>query len=116
MKNSKLFGMSFARVYNLYVKKVERKGRSKSEVNDVIKWLTGYSQSELNSQIKKDVDMETFIKESPDLNPSRKLIKGIICGVRVEDIEDPIMQIIRYMDKLVDEVAKGRAMEKILRK
>ena len=112
----RVYKMIFARVYPLYITKVERKGRTKAELNKVILWLTGYSQKELNTQLKKSVDIETFIKEAPKLNPSRKLIMGTICGIRVEDIKDPVMQAIRYLDKLVDELAKGRPMEKILRK
>lgn len=107
--------MSVARVYPLYIAKVERKGRKKSEVDAVICWLTGYSPQELKSQIKKETDFETFFKEAPKLNPARTLIKGVVCGVRVEDIEDPTLREIRYLDKLVDELAKGKAMEKILR-
>src|ERR1051325_505593 len=111
----RIFTMSFARVYPLYVAKAERKGRKKSEVDDVICWLTGYTQRELEGQIKNQKDFETFFKEAPKLNPSRTLIKGVVCGVRVEEIEDPTMREIRYLDKLVDELAKGKAMEKILR-
>lgn len=108
--------MSFARVYPLYIQKVEKKGRAKKEVDEVICWLTGYSQKELQALLKKKTDIETFIAEAPQLNPARSLVKGVICGVRVEDITDPTMQGIRYLDKLVDELAKGRPMEKILRK
>ena len=107
--------MSFASVYPLYVAKAERKGRTKSEVDDVIRWLTGYSQPELEGQIEKKTDFENFFKEAPAMNPSRSLIKGVVCGVRVEDIPEPTMREIRYLDKLVDELAKGRPMEKILR-
>jgi hypothetical protein len=107
--------MTFASVYPLYVAKAERKGRTKSEVDEVIRWLTGYSQAELEVQIEKKTDLETFYAEAPRLNPSRSLIKGVICGIRVEEIEEPTMQSIRYLDKLVDELAKGRPMEKILR-
>lgn len=108
--------MSVARVYPLYIAKVERKGRTKAEVDQVIKWLTGYSQKELNAHLKKETDFETFFADAPKLNPLRSEIKGIICGIRVEDIKEPTMQAIRYLDKLVDEIAKGKAMEKILRK
>lgn len=108
--------MSFTSVYPLYVAKAEKKGRSRSEVDEVIRWLTGYSQEGLEGQLEKQADLETFITEAPRLNPSRALIKGLICGVRVEDIKEPLMQEIRYLDKLVDELAKGKAMEKILRK
>ena len=107
--------MSVAKVYPLYVAKAERKGRTKSEVDAVICWLTGYNQQELEEQLKRQTDFETFFKEAPKLNPSRSLIKGVICGVRVEDIQDPTMREIRYLDKLVDELAKGKTMEKILR-
>lgn len=108
--------MSFARVYPLYIAKAERKGRSKSEVDEIIHWLTGYSQAEMEAQLEKQTDLETFFTEAPQLNPDRLLIKGTICGVRVEDIQEPTMQAIRYLDKLIDELAKGRPMEKILRK
>lgn len=108
--------MSFARVYPLYIAKVERKGRTKTELDEVIRWLTGYSQKELEAQIEKNSDFETFFAEAPQLNPNRNLVKGVICGVRVEDIEDPVVQSVRYMDKLVDELYKGKAMEKVLRK
>ena len=111
----RIYTMSFARVYPEYVAKAERKGRTKAEVDTIICWLTGYSQKELEAQLEKQTDIETFIAEAPQLNPSRALIKGVICGVRVEDIEDPTMQAIRYLDKLIDELAKGKAMEKILR-
>lgn len=108
--------MSFARVYPLYITKVERKGRTKTEVDEVIRWLTGYSQKRLEAQIKKQTDFETFFAEAPKLNPLRSLVKGVICGVRVEDIKEPTMREIRYLDKLIDELAKGKTMEKILRK
>ncbi|HVY70114.1 MAG TPA: DUF2200 domain-containing protein [Verrucomicrobiae bacterium] len=111
----RIFTTSFAKVYPLLVAKAEKKGRKKSEVDTVICWLTGYSQMELEGQLKKQTDFETFFNEAPKLNPSRTLIKGVVCGVRVEDIEDPTMREIRYLDKLVDELAKGKAMEKILR-
>ena len=108
--------MSFASVYPLYVAKAEKKGRTKTEVDEIIRWLTGYSQKKLEAQLKKKTDFETFFAEAPQPNSSRALIKGVICGVRVEDIEEPTMQEIRYLDKLIDELAKGKAMEKILRK
>ena len=108
--------MSFASVYPLYVAKAEKKGRAKTEVDEIIRWLTGYSQEEFEAQLEKQTDFETFIAKAPRLNPSRALIKGVICGVRVEDIKDPTMQEIRYLDKLIDELAKGKVMEKILRK
>ncbi len=106
---------SFANVYPFYVAKAERKGRKKSEVDAIICWLTGYTQRELAGQLKKQKDFETFFREAPQPNPSRTLIKGVVCGVRVEDVQEPTMREIRYLDKLVDELAKGRAMEKILR-
>ena len=111
----RIYTMSFARVYPEYVAKAERKGRTKAEVDEIIRWLTGYDQEGLEAQLEKQTDIETFIAEAPQLNPSRALIKGVICGVRVEDIEEPTMQTIRYLDKLIDELAKGKAMEKILR-
>lgn len=112
---NRIYTMTFARVYPLYIAKVERKGRTKTEADEVIRWLTGYSQAGLESQLEKQTDFETFFTKAPKLNPSRGLIKGVICGVRVEDIEDPIIQAVRYLDKLIDELAKGRPMEKILR-
>ena len=115
MKKHRIFAISFASVYPLYVEKVEKKGRTKKELDEVIRWLTGYSQDGLKAQIKKKTDIEHFIAEAPKLNPLRRLIKGVICGVRVEDIKDPTMQEIRYLDKLIDELAKGKTMEKILR-
>jgi hypothetical protein len=111
-----VYAMSFARVYPLYVAKAEKKGRTRAEVDEIIRWLTGYSQKELEAQLKKQTDLETFMAEAPQMNPSRALIKGVICGVRVEDIKERTMQEIRYLDKLIDELAKGKAMEKILRK
>ena len=116
MNKHKIYTMSFARVYPLYIAKAERKGRTKSEVDEVISWLTGYSEKELKEVIEKQIDFETFFDKAPKMNPSRSLIKGIICGMRVEDIKEPLMQEIRYMDKLIDELAQGKAMEKILRK
>jgi hypothetical protein len=107
--------MSVAKVYPLYVAKAERKGRTKEEVDEVIRWLTGYSQKELEGQLKAEKDFETFFKEAPKMNPARSLIKGTVCGVRVEEIKEPTMREIRYLDKLVDELAKGKAMEKVLR-
>jgi len=112
----RIYTIVFARVYPLYVDKAAKKGRTKDEVDEIIRWLTGYSQKDLESQIVKGVDLETFIAEAPKLNPSRKLITGVICGVRVEDIKDTVTQEIRYMDKLIDELAKGKTMENILRK
>ena len=116
MAKHRIYTMSFARVYPAYVAKAEKKGRTKAEVDEIIRWLTGYSQEELEAQQEKQTDFETFLAEAPQMNPSRHLIKGVICGVRVEDIEEPTMQGIRYLDKLIDELAKGKAMEKILRK
>lgn len=116
MTKHKIYTMSVARVYPLYVTKAEKKGRTKAEIDEVIRWLTGYSQEELEVQLEKKIDFETFFAEAPQMNPSRTLIKGVICGVRVEDIEEPMMQEIRYLDKLIDELAKGKTMEKILRK
>jgi hypothetical protein len=107
--------MAFARVYPEYVNKAERKGRTKAEVDEIIRWLTGYSQEELEAQCEKQTDIETFLAEAPQPNPSRALIKGVVCGIRVENIEEPTMREIRYLDKLIDELAKGKAMEKILR-
>ena len=114
-KKHRVYTMSFASVYPLYITKAERKGRTKIEVDTVICWLTGYSKKGLEEQIKNKTDFETFFREAPKLNPSRALIKGVICGVRIEDIKEPTMREIRYLDKLVDELAKGREMEKILR-
>lgn len=108
--------MSFAGVYPFYIAKAEKKGRTKKEVDEIICWLFGYSQKGLEAQLKKQTDFEIFIAKAPKLNPSRTLIKGVVCGVRVEDIKDPTMRSIRYLDKLIDELAKDRAMEKILRK
>ena len=113
--NYKIFTMPFARVYPLYIQKVEKKGRSKAEVDTVITWLTGYTQAQLDAQVQKEVDFQQFFAEAPKLHPNASKITGVICGHRIEDIADPLMQKIRYMDKLVDELAKGRAMEKILR-
>lgn len=108
--------MSFASVYPLYVKKAEKKGRTNAEVDEVIGWLTGYTKKGLAAELKKGTDIETFIKKAPKLNPARKLITGVVCGVRVEEVKEKTMREIRYLDKLVDELAKGRAMEKVLRK
>lgn len=113
---SKVFKMSFSSIYPMYIQKVEKKGRSKEELDQIIYWLTGYDEQGLQKQIDRGVDMETFFAEVPHLNKNVELIKGVICGYRVEEIEDPLMQKIRYLDKLVDELAKGKKMEKILRK
>ena len=115
MAKHRIFTTSFAGVYPLYSQKVERKGRTKEEVDQVICWLTGYDQAGLQQQIDQENDFETFFAQAPALNPNRALITGLVCGVRVEEIEDPLMQEIRYLDKLVDELAKGRKMDKILR-
>lgn len=111
----RIYSMSFASVYPLYVTKAEKKGRSKAEVDEIVRWLTGYTQAKLDAHIKKKTTFEDFFASAPKLNPSRSLITGVVCGVRVEDVEDPLMREIRYLDKLVDELAKGKAMEKILR-
>lgn len=111
----RIYTISFARVYPEYVNKAERKGRSKAEVDELILWLTGYDQKGLEAQIDKDVDMETFYAEAPAMNPARSLITGSICGYKVQDIEDPLIQDIRYLDKIIDELAKGKAMDKIKR-
>ena len=115
MDKHRVFKMSFASVYPLYVQKAERKGRKKKEVDEVIVWLTGYSPKALATQIKQAKDFETFFSEAPSLHPNARKITGVICGVRIEEIEDPLMRKIRYLDKLVDELAKGRSLEKILR-
>jgi hypothetical protein len=115
MQNQRVYKMIFASVYPLYVQKAEKKGRTRAEVDAVIRWLTGYTQSALRKQIGKQVDFETFFAEAPEMNPNAVKITGVICGYRVEEIEDKLMRKIRYLDKLVDELAKGKAMEKILR-
>ncbi len=115
MAKHKIHRMSFASVYPYYVAKAEKKGRSKAEVDEIIRWLTGYSQQELDTEIDRKTDFENFLAQAPAMNPARELIKGVICGVRIEEIEEPIMREIRYLDKLIDELAKGKAMEKILR-
>ncbi len=116
MTKHRIYTVSVATVHPLYITKVEKKGRTKKEVNEIIRWLTGYNQKQLESHLKKETDFETFFAEAPHLNPLRTLIKGVVCGVRVEDIKEPTMQAIRYLDKLIDELAKGKTMEKILRK
>src|SRR6266700_6076433 len=116
MSKHRIDTTSVASVYPLYVAKAEKKGRTKAEVDQVISWLTGYGQKELGTQLEKQTDLETFCAEAPKINPSRALIKGAVCGVRVEDIKEPTMREIRYLDKLIDELAKGKAMDKILRK
>ena len=116
MPRHKIFSMKFADVYPLYVQKAERKKHTKEEVDRIIRWLTGYTQAALEEQIEKGNDFETFFAQAPQLHPNTELITGVVCGVRVEEIEDPLMQKIRYLDKLVDELARGKKMEKILRK
>ena len=113
--NPRIYGMKFAGVYPLYVQKAERKSRTKEEVDQIICWLTGYDRAGMEQQIQQGNDFETFFAQAPAMNPNRSLIKGVVCGVRVEEIEEPLMQEIRYLDKLIDELAKGKKMEKILR-
>lgn len=115
MEKHRIYTTSFTSVYPHYVTKVERKERTVAELHQIITWLTGYSEKQLQTILKDSTDFETFFSKAPKMNPSRRLITGVICGVRVEDIQQPIMQEIRYLDKLVDELAKGKAMEKILR-
>jgi hypothetical protein len=115
MVEHRIFTTSFASVYPHYVTKAEKKGRNKEEVDEVIRWLTGYSKSGLEKQIRDKTDFRIFFEQAPKMNPNTSLIKGVVCGIRVEDIEDPLMQKIRYLDKLIDELAKGKTMEKILR-
>jgi len=116
MTESRIFTTAFSSVYPMYVKKAERKGRTQAEVNEVIRWLTGYSEAGLQGQLERQSDFRTFFAEAPAINPNSVLITGVVCGVRVEDVEDPLMQQIRWLDKLVDELAKGKSMEKILRR
>ncbi|MBC1244723.1 DUF2200 domain-containing protein [Listeria welshimeri] len=116
MKKPRIYTMSFASVYPLYIQKVEKKGRTKEEVDEIIFWLTGYNEDSLQQVIDKEIDFETFFEQAPKMNPNASLITGVICGYRVEEIEDKLMQQIRYLDKLIDELAKGKKMEKILRK
>lgn len=115
MTKHRIYGMRFASVYPLYVAKAEKKGRTKAEVDEVIRWLTGYSQKKLEALLKTPTDFEGFFAQAPKMNPARTLIKGVVCGVRVEEVEESLMREIRYLDKLIDELAKGKAMEKILR-
>ena len=115
MPKHDIFAMSFARVYPLYVQKAERKNRTKEEVDKIVCWLTGYDQAELQEQIERGNDFETFFAQAPSIHPNSSLIKGVVCGIRVEEIEDPLMQKIRYLDKLIDELARGKTMDKILR-
>jgi len=116
MDNTRVYRMSFAGVYPLYIQKAEKKGRTKEEVDTIIYWLTGYNKQSLQKQVDTKVDFETFFAQAPQLNPNVSKITGVICGYRVEEIEDKLMQKVRYLDKLIDELAKGKAMEKILRK
>lgn len=115
MAGHRIYGTAFADVYPLYVAKAERKGRTQAEVDAIIRWLTGYSGEQFDQAIEHRIDFETFFAQAPLMQPNRALIKGVVCGVRVEEIEEPLMREIRYLDKLVDELAKGKAMEKILR-
>jgi len=115
MPKNRVFAMKFSGVYPMYVQKAERKNRTKKEVDQIICWLTGYDQKGLQQQIKKEADFETFFAQAPAIHPNSALIKGVVCGIRVEEIDDPLMQKIRYLDKLIDELAKGKAIEKILR-
>jgi hypothetical protein len=115
MPKHDIFAIKFAKVYPLYVQKAQRKNRTKEEVDQIICWLTGYDQAGLQQQIKKENDLRTFFSQAPAIHPNSSLIKGVVCGIRVEEIEDPLMQKIRYLDKLIDELAKGKTMEKILR-
>jgi hypothetical protein len=115
MPKHDVFAMKFAKVYPLYVQKAERKDRTKAEVDQIICWLTGYSQAGLKKQIEQETDIETFFAQAPGIHPKSSLIKGVVCGVRVEEIKDPLMRKVRYLDKLIDELAQGKAMEKILR-
>jgi len=116
MQKHRIYTTSFASVYPLYINKVEKKGRTKSEVDEIIRWLTGYDKKGLQEQLDKKNDFETFFKQAPQINKNVSLITGVICGYRIEDIEDKLMRNIRYLDKLIDELAKGKAMDKILRK
>lgn len=116
MGNEKVYQMDFSKVYRLLVDKAERKGRTREEVDEIIRWLTGYGQTELEGMLERPVPYGNFFRNAPELNENRRLIKGVVCGVRVEDIEEPLMREIRYLDKLIDELARGKAMDKILRK
>lgn len=115
MAGHRVFSIAFAKVYPLYVQKAGRKGRTQDEVDQVVRWLTGYDQAGLQRQIERGVDLETFFAEAPAMHPNASLIKGVVCGVRVEAVDDPLMRKIRMLDKLVDELARGKAMEKIVR-
>ncbi len=115
-KKPRIFTMSFASVYPLYLTKADKKGRTQAEVDEILRWLTGYSQEALEAHLEAKTDFETFFAEAPQLNPARARIQGVVCGVRVEEVQDPTMREIRYLDKLIDELARGRPMEKILRR
>lgn len=115
MSRHRIFATAFSKVYPLYVQKAERKNRTKDEVDQIIRWLTGYNQAGLEKQIEQQSDLETFFAQAPAIHPNASLVKGVVCGVRVEEVQDPLMQKIRLLDKLIDELAKGNAMEKILR-
>lgn len=115
MAKHRIYTISFGSVYPYYIEKAEKKGRTKAEVDEIIRWLLGYSQEGLEAELEKQTDLETFFAQAPQMNPARRLITGVICGVRVEDIQEPLIQEIRYLDKLIDELAKGKAMAKILR-
>ncbi|MEO7973807.1 MAG: DUF2200 domain-containing protein [Thermoanaerobaculia bacterium] len=116
MPQHRIYRMKFSGVYPLYVQKAEKKGRTKAEVDEVLRWLTGYTQAGLEKQIERQTDFETFFAEAPAYNPNAELIRGVVCGVRVEEVEDPLMRKVRHLDKLVDELGKGKTMEKILRR
>jgi hypothetical protein len=116
MKIEKIYSMPFSKVYPMYIAKAERKGRAKDEVDILIRWMTGYTQKQLEKQLVSEVGLESFYTKAPKLNPKRSMITGVICGVRIEEIKDPVMREIRYMDKIIDELAKGKEMEKIMRK
>jgi hypothetical protein len=115
MPKHDIFAMAFSKVYPMYVRKAEAKGRTRAEVDRIVRWLTGYSPAGLRKQLEKEVDIETFFAQAPAFHPNSSLITGVVCGVRVENVEDPLMKKVRYLDKLIDELAKGKAMEKILR-
>ena len=115
MNNERVYRMKFSSVYPMYVQKAERKNRTREEVDQLIRWLTGYGEAGLKQQIDNQVDFQTFFAEAPSLHPNTALIKGVVCGIRVEDIEDPLMQKVRWLDKLIDELAKGKSLEKIMR-
>lgn len=116
MTKHRIYSMSFASIYPLYIAKAQKKGRTKAEVDQIIYWLTGHNEQTLKTTLDANTDLESFFAEAPALNPNRSLITGVVCGIRVEEIEEPLMQEVRYLDKLIDELAKGKSMEKILRK